>query len=120
MDTCALDVNTQGPHWAASIATEVPTKCTEMRHTACELQENSKKLRNIYGGTLATGLQQQRPAKYPMIYLMQRVPHIHLEYAHIQHLQAHLEVLGVAVGTSRWPCVESMRRGMRYTAVMIR
>ena len=32
-----------------------------MRNSACELQESSKELINIYRGTLATGHQQRRP-----------------------------------------------------------
>jgi hypothetical protein len=35
-----------------------------------------------------------------MIYLMQSVPHVHLEYAHIQRLQENLQALIVVVGTS--------------------
>ncbi len=36
------------------------------------------------------------------IYFMLRVPPVHLEYAHIQHLQEHLWSLVVVLGTSRW------------------
>ena len=43
------------------------------------------------------------PGKVSMTYLMQRVPHV-LEYAHIQHLQAHLQACVVVLGTSR--CVD--------------
>jgi hypothetical protein len=37
-----------------------------------------------------------------MIYLMQRVPHVQTEYAHIQQVQAHLQFPGVDIGTSSW------------------
>jgi hypothetical protein len=37
-----------------------------------------------------------------MIYFMQRVLHVHMEYAHIQDCQEHLQVSGVDVGTFRW------------------
>ncbi len=42
------------------------------------------------------------PGKQSMIYLMQRVQHAQTEYAHIQQVQAHLQIPGVDIGTSSW------------------